>query len=296
VPPAENEGAAIWCHANGSTVGELRYTDVDGNFVPTNISLLAPHLLQDISDMAVRRATAAMDGNVGAIVREDGQARLVTLLREQEVTAFARMSADGLFKAAARNGRNQLSFIMDHGGVRTLERMESGLILDEAMDFTYGSPQKTVTGLSRYNGREIWAIGDRNVFGPYTVAGGQIILPVAVSAVTIGTWRPPVISTLPPARDIGPNTVLKRRARIHTVHVSVIDTTSLAISTNGGPLHDYSLYRYGVEADVPELDQGVTKTIKISGLRGYSDTPYITLSQVRPGRLNVRAITVEAAL
>lgn len=296
VPVAENEGASLWCHANGSTLGELRYTDQEGNFVPTNISLLAPHLLDNVSDMAVRRATASMDGNVGCIVRKDGQARLVTLLREQEVTAFARMSADGLFKAVARNGRNELSFIMDHGGQRTLERMENDLLLDEAIDFNFPVPSKVVSGLSRFNGRSVWAIGDRNVFGPYNVASGVITLPVAVSTVTVGSWRPPVVSTLPPPREVGPNTVLKRRARIHTVHISVIDTTSMAISTNGGVLREVDLYRWGVSADVPELDQGITRTIKITGLRGYSDAPFLTISQLRPGRLNVRAITVEAAL
>lgn len=296
VPVAENEGASLWCHANGSTLGELRYTDQDGNYLATNISLLAPHLLEDVRDMAVRRATASMDGNVGCVVRKDGQARLVTLLREQEVTAFARMSSDGLFKAVARNGRNELSFILDHGGKRTLERMENGLLLDEAIDVTFGAPQATIPGLSRFNGRQIWAIGDRNVFGPFIVVAGQISLPVKVSHVTVGTWRPPIVSTLPPPREIGPNTVLKRKARIHTVHVSVLDTTSLAISTNGGPLKEVDLHRWGVAADVPELDQGVTTSIKISGLRGYADAPFVTISQLRPGRLNVRAITVEAAL
>ncbi|MDQ1185935.1 hypothetical protein [Agrobacterium larrymoorei] len=296
IPVAENEGASLWCHANGSTLGELRYTDQDGNYLATNISLLAPHLLEDVRDMAVRRATASMDGNVGCVIRKDGQARLVTLLREQEVTAFARMSSDGLFKAVARNGRNELSFILDHAGTRTLERMENGLLLDEAIDVTFGAPQATVPGLSRFNGRQIWAIGDRNVFGPFTVIAGQISLPVKVSHVTVGTWRPPIVSTLPPPREIGPNTVLKRKARIHTVHVSVLDTTSLAISTNGGPMKEVDLHRWGVAADVPELDQGVTTSIKISGLRGYADAPFVTISQLRPGRLNVRAITVEAAL
>lgn len=296
VPVAENEGAALWCHANGATIGELRFTDQEGNFVPTNISLLAPHLLEDISDMAVRRATAAMDGNVGCVVRKDGQARLITLLREQEVTAFARMSADGLFKAVARNGRNELSFIMDHGGQRSLERMETGLLLDEAIDFAYAAPRSNITGISRFNGRDIWVIGDRNVFGPYRTTTGELILPVPVSRATVGTWRAPIVSTLPPPREVGPNTVLKRKARIHTVHISVLDTTSLAISTNGGTLREVDLHRWGVSADVPELDQGVTKTIKITGLKGYSDAPFLTISQLRPGRLNVRAITVEAAL
>lgn len=296
VPVIENEGAALWCHANGATMGELRYTDVEGNFVAIDTSLLASHLLDDVVDQASRRSSASMDGNLQAIVRADGQARLVTLLREQEVTAYARMNAAAIFKAVARNARNELSFIAERAGVRSLQRFEPGLLLDEAVDFSFGSPQTIVSGLTRFNGEEVWAIADGNVFGPYRVSGGAVTLPVSASTVTIGTWRPPVVSTLSPPRDVGPNVVLKRRARIHTVHISIVDTTSLAIGTNGGQLHEVDLHRYGVLADVPELEQGVTGEIKITGLRGYADAPFVTISQLRPGRLNVRSITVETAL
>lgn len=296
VPVVENEGAAIWCHRNGATLGELRYTDVEGNFVATDISLLASHLLTDVADMAVRRSNASMDGNLHAIVRNDGQARLATILREQEVTAFTRMTTDGLFKATGKNGRNELSFITERYGNRYLERFETGLLLDEAQDFTYGTAQNIISGLSRFNGRSVWVIGDGNVFGPFLVNGGTLALVIPVYKATVGTWKPPVISTLPPPRDIGPNTVLKRKARIHSVHLSLLDTTSVAISVNGKKLEDVDLYRYGLLADVPELSQGVTTTIKIRNLRGYSDAPFVTVSQLRPGRLNVRAITVEAAL
>jgi hypothetical protein len=296
LPVTENEGAAIFCHKNRSTIGELRYTDVEGNFIATDISLLAPHLLQNVRDMAVRRTTENISCNLQAIVLQSGEARLVSLLREQEVTAYARRTTHGLFKAVSRNGRNELSFILDRNGNRTLERMESGLLLDEAIDLTLSPASATVTGLSRYDGREIWLIGDGDVFGPYTVSGGAVTLPKAVSEVTAGTWKAPVVDTLPPPRDIGPNTVLKRKARIHTVHIALDDTTSLAISTNGGPLKEVSLFRYGVLADVPELSQGFTGIIKIGGLRGYADEPFVRISQLRPGRLNIRSITVETAL
>lgn len=292
----ENEGAALWPHKNAATIGELRYTDVEGNFVASDISLLSPHLLKGIIDHDIRRTSETMSCNVQAIIRQDGEARLVALLREQEVTAYSRRSTDGLFKAVSRNGRNELSFIVERNGSRMLERMEEGLLLDEAQDFTILPAAATITGLSRFNGRAVYVIGDGNVFGPYTVVSGSVTLPIAVSAVTVGTWKPPIVETLPPPRDIGPNTVLKRKARIHTVHISIADTTSLAISTNGGPLMNVDLHRFGVLADVPELSQGVTGSIKVSGLRGYSDAPFVRISQLRPGRLNVRSITVETAL
>lgn len=296
VPVVDNEGAAIWCHRNGATLGELRYTDVEGNFVATDISLLASHLFTDIVDMAVRRSNASMDGNLHAIIRSDGQARLATILREQEVTAFTRMTTNGLFKATAKNGRNELSFITERNGQRYFERFETGLLLDEAQDYQFDTPRKILSGLDRFNNRTTWVIGDGNVFGPFLVQSGKIELTIPVFKATVGTWKPPVISTLPPPRDIGPNTVLKRKARIHSVHLSLLDTTSVAISVNGGELEDVDLHRFGVLADAPELSQGVTGTVKIRNLRGYSEAPYITISQLRPGRLNIRAITVEAAL
>jgi hypothetical protein len=212
------------------------------------------------------------------------------------VTAYSRLTSDGLFKAVSTNARNEFTFVTQRSGGRMIERMEQGLLLDEAEDFTFASPMKTLTGLSRFNGREIWVIGDNNVYGPFTVSGSSVTLETPVSEATVGTWKPPVVETLPPPRDVSPGIVLQRRGRIHSVHISLEDTTSLAISTNGQPLREVDLYRYGATADVSELENGFTGTIKISGLRGFSQKPYLTISQKRPGRLNVLSITVEAAL
>lgn len=296
LPINENEGSALWCHKNGATIGELRYTDVEGNFVATSISLLAPHLIRDVVDYATRRATNDLDGNLQAIILQSGEARLTTLLREQEVTAYTRLTTAGTFKAVGSNARNELSFLVERPAGRMLERMEPGLLLDEAVDFSFGSPSAVITDLSRFNGRSVWVIGDGNVLGPYTVTDGTITLDTFVSAATVGTWSPPVIETLPPSREVNNGVVLLRRGRLHTVHLTLEDTTSVAIATNGGALRNIDLATWGHAADVAELSSGFSGTIKITGLRGYANRPYLTISQIRPGRLNVNSITVEAAL
>lgn len=297
VPIVENEGAAIFTHANGGVIGEFRYTDVEGNFVAQDMSLLASHLVKNVVDQALRRATLSTDGNQLALVLGSGEARLATILREQEVTGFARFtSGAGAFKAVVCNGRNELGWIVQRGATRRLERSEDGLLLDEAQSFAFAPAQTAVTGLSRFDGRQIWAIGDGHVFGPFTVAGGAIALPIACSAVTVGTFCPPRIDTLPMPRNIAPNLVLKRAARIHSVKISVMDTTSIAISTNGKPLQEIDLRRYGQPADVAELNWGFTGEITVRGLTGYADEPYLTISQTRPGRLTVRSFTREAQL
>lgn len=300
VPIVENEGSAIFTHANGSTLGEFRYTDLEGNFVAEPLSLLASHMLKDVNDMAVRRADDDGDGNLLALVQADRKARIATLLRSQEVTAFGRITSAGDFYAVSANGDNQLSWIVERTAnavaTRRIERMENGLLLDGAVSFAYDPPAATVTGLAVHEGEQVWAYGDGHVFGPFTVAANEITLPVAVSEVTVGRWSPPVVTTLPPAREVGPDVVVQRRARIHGVILDLIDTTSVAIATNGGTPREIDLIRYGAPADVPDLQQSFTGLVHIQGLTGYADQPSVTITQLRPGRLNLRGLTIQAAL
>lgn len=294
VPVVANEGALNFVSASGSVIAEFRYTDVEGNFIARDISLLAAHLADNVKDMAIRRAETSTSGNVKSIVLASGAARLCTVLREQDIMAFTRMtSGTAQFIATSVNGRNEMMFITQRHDGRRLERLENGLLLDEALAFSHAPASATVTGLSRFNGRVIWVVADGHVLGPFTPSGGSITLPFAVSSGYAGTWSPPVVKTLPPPRDIGPNVVLKRRARLHSVHISVQDTTSLAVAVNDGTLKDVTLRRFGTPADVPELDQGVTETITVRGLNGFSMEPSLTISQLRPGKLTVRSVTLE---
>jgi hypothetical protein len=54
VPVVKNEGALIYAHQNGGVLSEFRKTDIEGNFVSTQLSLLAPHLVNDVVDLAAR--------------------------------------------------------------------------------------------------------------------------------------------------------------------------------------------------------------------------------------------------
>lgn len=295
-PIVENEGAALFLHSGGDVLGEFRYTDVEGNFVASDISLLAPHLVRDANDQALRRANGSTSGNLLGMVLDSGEMRLITILREQEVTAFTRLATPGQGIAVAVNGRNQMNFLMQRTYGRRLERLENGLLLDGAVTVTNPEPSPVVSGLSRFDGLVVWAIADEDVFGPFTVADGALTLPVPVTTATVGFWTPPLVTTLPLPRTVGPNIVLKRRARIHSVILSVIDTTSIAVSVNGKAATSIDLVRYGAPAYVPELQAAFTGDIKLRGLTGYRDDPFVTITQTRPGRMTVRSITLEAGL
>ena len=300
VPVVQNEGAAVYVHSSGDFVGELRYTDVDGNYKALDVSLLAYHLISKAVDLAARKKEDFQAANLLAIVNGDGSLRLALMLREQDITGFMRVESGCRFLAVSCNGRNELSVLAERGNgtvkTRRLERFEAGLLLDAAVDFTNAPAHEWVQGLAHLNGQEVWALADGHVFGPMTVKNAQVKLPVPVSKGTVGLWHPPVATTLPMPRDRAEGVVVKRKGRIHTLHIDVEDTTSLAVAANGGKVFDIDLAKFGHVTDTPELEQGFTGTVRISGLSGWSDLPQITITQLRPGRLTVRSITIEAKL
>ncbi|WP_336800485.1 hypothetical protein [Kaistia sp. MMO-174] len=300
VPVCQNEGAALFAYRSGSVIGEFRYTDVDGNFVATAISILSAHLISDVVDMAIRRPNAISDGSLLAVVLGDGRMRAAKLLRAQDVTAFFRIETLGTFKAVACNDRNELSVLVDvesaSGTSRRLQRFDASTFLHSAKAFSFGSPTNVISGLSLHEGREVWVVGDDNVFGPFVVAGGSVTLPVPVSAGEVGRWIPPVAELLPPTREVGPNIVIRRKARIHSAQVTVRDTTSIAIAANGGRARDVPLRRYGDQDNVPSLQAPYDGVLTVRGLSGYQNEPTLTITQTRPGFLHVDAITQEAKL
>lgn len=293
IPIAPSEGAMLY--TEGGVLRELRFTDVNGNYLSDDISLLASHLFVDVTSMAVKRSRIATAGNHLVAITSAGAARLASILRVQEVTAFGRLTTkQGLYKAVAVNGRNEISMIVARPSGRRLERFESGLLLDEAVSFTNGAPSAALSVDARFNARQIWVIADNEVFGPFTVSGGAVTLPVAVSAGYYGTWMPPLIETLHLQDMVGEKTEITGPNRIHTVHLHLKDTTSIALGANGGPLYDLALGQMGMVSDTPELLAGYSGRFTVSGLEGFVDYPTVRISQVRPGRLQLLSLTMEA--
>lgn len=297
VPVVKNEGAAIFVHKSGSVISEFRYTDVDGNFVSQPISILSSHLFEDLNDMAMRRAKQSSDANLLGVLDAKGRMRAGFLLRQQDVTGFGRFTSDeDLFRAISVNGRDEMAVVTERNNQRRLERFERGLLLDAAKSFAFPEARSEIDELDHLEGRDVWVLGDGDVYGPYKVLNAKIQVPTPVRNGEVGLFSPPKVTTLPPPRDIGPKTILRRPARIHSVWVSVVDSTSLAIAANGGEPVDVHLRGYDDKMDKPELEAGYTGIIELRGLKGFDHEPTITITQTRPGRLAVRSVTIEAKL
>ncbi|MEP4423592.1 MAG: hypothetical protein ABJ354_19310, partial [Nitratireductor sp.] len=177
-----------------------------------------------------------------------------------------------------------------------LEKGEPDKLLDEAVEFDYGSPTATIAGLSRFNGREVWAVADQALFGPFTVSGGEIDLPQAVSAARVGTWIAPLAIDPDISLEEETRSRQARLKRVNRVVISVADTTSLAIGANGAAAVNLPL-RANMDTitDTAPLDAPVTGDIEAEGMHGFTRHGRLTVTQIFPGKLTVRSVTKNVA-
>jgi hypothetical protein len=301
VPVVESAGSAIFVHKQGSVIGRFSYDEVAGNFVPSDLSILAAHLVRAPKSIAIARATTSQDGDQLVVCQSDGSGLIATLQAEQDVTAFARFEVDRGLVAVGVDGENRIMAIKPDASGRSLQKLEAGLLLDDAVTLAPpgGNPASSTvyTGLDHLDGRIVWAVAANRVYGPLTCASGVVSVPAAIATtITFGTWKPPIVETMPLPRDVGPRIVRRKKARIHTVILSVLDTTSIAVQANGGRLWTATAAQLGRADDAAELAAGFTGQITMQGLTGWVDAPTVRITQTRPGRLHVRSVTIAAEL
>lgn len=296
VPVVESEGELIYVTRNRGLLYAMHYDDVTQAYVSEPLSLLASHIATDITGLAHQRAATATDANRLWTVRDNGTMTQAVMIRGQDVTAWVRWETSGSVRDVCVDGANDVYIAVERqvGGAAELhlEKLEHGLLFDGTVTQSFGSPTTAVGNLAMHEGAEVWAQADGYVVGPFTVAGAAIALPFAARDVSVGRWTPPLARTLPLPNEVDERVVLRRPKRVHTVRLDLIDTTSVAVGANARPAKDEPLYRAGDPVDAPP--PAVSEMKAITGLVGFTEEGQVEITQVRPGKLAWRGITVEA--
>jgi len=184
------------------------------DYAPTDMTALCPEVLKPgVVAIAYQRQP---DTRIH-FIRSDGVAVVLVEDPNEEVSAFVTVRTAGkildvvVLPAISATADDQVYYVvqrvMNGQFVVQLEKWaqtdncKGGLISQVADSFitqTFGSPQTVITGLSLFNGQQVvvWAdgqdVGTDDTTDPknwrliYTVAGGQITLPVAATNVTVG--------------------------------------------------------------------------------------------------------------
>lgn len=284
----------------------MTYSDVELNYKTEAISLLSPHLLKGVIDLAVRPARTVTDGNLIFMVNDDGSMVVITFLPSQEVAAgnlweidgaairCVMCAIDGSVHMAVRYGNDLYPAVWNRDFPLDMMRIVTG------EDIT------SVSGLDLHNGKQVYAYVDDSLEGPFTVAGGTVNLPRPGAVVAIGL-EPAWFGQLQPLRERLNNAQpFRPPSRIFEIELALKDTAGVTIGTNGGAQQEvYLLTAQGFEDGGPLQKGGhpaqpmlrrlYTGYRTVSGLLGWSEHPYATIGRPGPMPVHIKAIRYEVA-
>jgi len=292
VPVAEVDGAQLFIQRGGAALRQFLFIDLEQAWRADVASLLAPHLILDPVDMAARKAAAQDDADHVLLVNPSGTVTAMTTLRSQEIVGFTRWETDGQIKAVCCLLSGEVYFAVLRDATVRLERWDAARYLDACVHWT-GAPSATISGLSHLNGLTVGCIGDGNWQGTFTVSGGQITLPRAVTEAEVGLLSDLRVRPMPyEPRDPSGN-LLGRRVRPAEITARVVNTSIFQIRGQN------VIGRTVGSAPASPLDSPqpiLTGDIVVRGLVGWEKRSVTEISQPIPGPFELLALSTKYQL
>jgi hypothetical protein len=275
VNPQPLDGAVLYVQGSGTAVREFIYNDARGGYESTNLNILAGHLLSQPKDMAVLFGTTDRSEQYAVLVNGNGSAAVFHSARAENLAGWVPWDTDGDFDSVAVVGE-AIYFAVLRGGSYRLERVAADRTqsLDGATVYT-GASSTTWTVGAAYYGKTVQVNSGNLHIGTFTVGGaGQLVLPVAVTTITVGYDYTFAVRTLPinVQLNTGPRTGLPKR--INRVIVGIYST--LAVSIDGNRL----LLRQ-VNDDLSQAPDPVTGTYEF-WLLGWQKNAVVEITQSEP--------------
>lgn len=290
------DGLVYYVSHNGEQLISLSYDDVTTSYMPNPETLLASHLISGIKRTARQIAEQQQDAAKIWLLRADGRLVAGQVIRNQDITGFCewRLAGSGQARELSVDGANRLWVATMRGADRFIELYDQNCLYQAAITST-SDIAGVVSGLDQLEGSVVWAQAEGYVLGPYTVANGQIALEDPYTGdITVGLWIAPVFESMPQPLIVPQDEIVFRPGRIHSAHVNVIETTSIAIGANGEAAVNIPLTRGGDPLDAVPPER--TELVSVYGMLGSQTGPRLTITQTRPGKCRVRDLALEAKL
>lgn len=291
--PISLDSSVYFVQAGGRAIRQGTYSAVEESWAPENASVLAAALVPTPVDWTLLRSVTSTDADTIIFARDDGKAVAFTVMGAQEVSGFAPWVTDGAYRSFASDDDNRLWQLVERYGDLYLELANLDGLLDGAVEVTSATPAKTFGGLPGLDGKAVWAVADDLfVHGPLTVTAGAVTIPDYANKLRVGTWQAPFSLDVPfDARDETKSPMAAQK-RVYEAELSVLKTTSVAISANGGPLVGLPLHKADAFTgfEVAPLDDPYTGVLVAEGMPGWSRAAHVKVSQLKPGKLTVRSV------
>lgn len=290
----ELEGAALFVQKRGKAIREFYFTDTEGSYVAENLTLLASHLMNAPKDFFKRAASSTSESDLIVVVNGDGSCRVCSIIRSQEVVAWSRITTMyGTFVAGGLDDED-IYFITKRtidGDTRYfLEKFDEESTLDASIKVTAGLPTDQVTAAHLPN-MEVTAFVDDADLGEITLdaSGDGEIDREAQTYYEIGLNHVPTVKSMPIEQDFQEGTSIGSKKRIIEATLELKDTTYIEVNGNR-----VSFRKFGEDL-LDEPPPKFTGRVTEEGILGYDDKAILTITQSRPGFMDMLGVAVKVA-
>lgn len=307
VKPVRIGAEVLFVQRANRKVRALSYDPDTYAYRAPDLTVLADHITSSgIVAMAYQQEPASQQDELQEpasllwCVRADGKMAVMTLDRDEGVTAWTPQSTDGAYESVAcvpRPDGGDETWVVVRRTIngqtrRYVERFEDGYLMDCAVKGSDAVGKATWGGLGHLEGRQVWCKGDGVFMGLYTVAGGQITLERDAKAVEIGLPYTNQVKMLRPEVQMGDGTAQASMMSTSRVLPLVRDTTGCIVDTGDGFPEEIPFRTFGDELldRPPEIVSGYESV----GTLGWhqSDSP-LTLIQDKPYPFHLLAVVRE---
>ena len=285
------DSGTIYLRRQGKALSEFIYSDTTLSYVSNSISLLSSHLLKGPKEMALRKATSTDENDLLLIVNEDdGTMAVYSLMTQQQVVAPSEYITDGQFIEVGVDISDIYAITkrtFDSTVKYFLEVFRTDVFTDCA--FTGGSAS-SLSSLP-HEDATLNVIADGNVLGDETVASGAITFDrAATSSYEVGLPFSVEIKTMPVERDIGTGTRLAFKKRIVEVNAVLNETQHLTINNILVPIRAFD-----TAGTLDSPTASFTGIKSLYGIRGYSKTGQVTVTQQYPLKMTLLGLEYKVA-
>jgi len=243
VKPVQIDNETILVQRSGRKIRALSYDVDSAKYSIPNLTTLAEHITESgVVDMAYQQEP----GSLLHCVRADGKMAVLTLDRDESVTAWTKFETEGSFRAISSNpgdGNDEAWIIAErtiNGSTkRYVERFSTDVLTDCAIIGTNESGASVWAGLDHLEGKTVDVKADGSYMGRFTVTSGQIELPRTAKAVEIGLPYSSNVKLLRPEAVDGQGTAQASNMRTHEVALLLNNTIGASINGRVIPFQQF---------------------------------------------------------
>ena len=296
VTPRPFDGATVYIQASGNAAREYIFSDSEGAYVSTDISVLSSHLIINPFQQCTVKGALDKPESFAFYVNNDGTIALFYSMRGDKKAGWALWNTNGKFHSICAVGDRLFCIVQRDNGSGSqaffLEEFQASMPMDYCNQYSNGSNATGVFTVSSNfaNGAVVKVVSGSDYVGEFTVASGKVDVTAVDSSLTsayIGYAFTPQLKTLPVDGQISNGPLSGKRRRVTSVILDLQETLSVSVD--------------GTDLIVRNVNDDMSSSrTAISGKReffvlGFDRDPSITVSQSVPLGLQINGMIMELA-